>query len=69
MLRFRRWKPAVDSRGTRTQLSVTAFVRQRTPTTKGIVISLPATVGSVTPAARESAIESLKQLLGDPRNI
>ena len=28
-------------------------------------MSLPATVGSVTPAARESAIESLKQLLGD----
>src|SRR5271165_5671658 len=65
VLRFRRWKPAVDSRGTRTPLSVTAFVRQRTPTTKGIVMSLPATVGSVTPAARESAIESLKQLLGD----
>jgi D-lactate dehydrogenase (cytochrome) len=28
-------------------------------------MSLPATVGSVTPAAHESAIESLKQLLGD----
>ena len=28
-------------------------------------MSLPATVGSITPAARESAIESLKQLLGD----
>jgi D-lactate dehydrogenase (cytochrome) len=28
-------------------------------------MSLPATVGSVTPAAREAAIESLQQLLGD----
>jgi hypothetical protein len=46
-------------------LSVTGFVRQSTPTTKRIVMSLPATVGSVTPAAREAAIESLQQLLGD----
>jgi len=28
-------------------------------------MSLPATVGSATPAAREAAIESLQQLLGD----
>ena len=55
----------MDSRGTRTRLSFIGFVRQCTPTKKRIVMSLPATVGSVTPAAREAAIASLQQLLGD----
>ena len=62
---FRRRRLAVESRGTSTPLSIIGFVRQAHQPKKKIVMSLPATVGSATLAAREAAIASLQQLLGN----
>ena len=54
----------MDSRGTRTPLSVTGFVRQALEAKK-IVMNTPTTVRSATSVGREAAIESLQRLLGD----
>jgi hypothetical protein len=54
----------VDSRGTRTLLSVTGFASQNIRH-KRIVMSLPIPVGSITLAARQAVIASLQQLLDD----
>ena len=63
---FRRRKLAVESRGTRTPLSIIGFARQALQSKEEIVMTLPATVGSATlAAAREAAIALLQQLLGD----
>jgi hypothetical protein len=53
------WKPPVDSRGTRTLLSVTGFASQYIRY-KRIVMSLPIPVGSITDAARQAVIASLQ---------
>jgi len=55
----------VDSRGTRTPLSITGFIRQIFHPKKKTLMSLPTTVGPVSLAAREAAIKTLQQLLGD----
>jgi hypothetical protein len=58
------WKLPVDSRGTKTLLSVTGFASQYIRN-KGIVMSLPISVGSITTAVLQAVIASLQQLLGD----
>ena len=55
----------MDSRGTRTPLSITGFIRQIFHPKKKTLMSLPTTVGPVSLAAREAAIKTLQQLLGD----